>query len=135
MTWKERQEAYCKTPRYYNESNPLGLDVPNISGLYLIGNTAFNPITQEKQYWVKVGQASDLYGTFRKRYRCTNPCVFNIDFYTYDQQHININEYACHEKLLSICEALRAGTEEWFLVSEQIYMEICEKKFAYFNLY
>ena len=135
MTWKERQGVYSRTPRYYNEANPLGLELPDKGGLYLIGNTAFNPNTQEKQFWVKVGQASNLYDTFRKRYRCTNPCVFNIDFYTSDPQHIHINESACHEKLLTVCEALRAGTEEWFLVSEQIYMEICKYKFAYFNLY
>ena len=38
----------------------INYEVPAEKGLYFIGETHFNPITDEKYYWVKVGKASNL---------------------------------------------------------------------------
>lgn len=129
MTWDERQSLYLKTPRFTNEANPLGKNFPKASGLYLIGNTAFNPYTNEQLFAVKVGYTGRLLEERMRDYRSTNPLLYNIDYLT-DK---SITEYACHEKLLLVCEYIKEGTDEWFLVSKEIYLDICEKGFDWFR--
>lgn len=128
MTWKEMQVLYERVPKFTNDKNPLGLDVPEEDGLYLIGSTYFNPCEPtEKLYFIKVGQASNLRNRMKK-YRTDNPAVFNIAF----DVGMSALETMCHSILLQKCLALREGTLEWFLVDEQTYTDICAEGFKWF---
>lgn len=128
MAWDERQELYMRVPKFTNEADPLGKNIPRSTGLYLVGNTAFNPYTGEQLFAVKVGYTGRLLEERMRDYRSTNPLLFHIDYCT-DR---SISEYACHEKLLTVCNSLKEGTSEWFLVSKEIYLDICAKGFKWF---
>ena len=127
-TWNEMQTLYMKTPRFTNEANPLGKNIPRGSGLYLVGNTGFNPYTNEQLFMVKVGYTGRWLAERMNDYRTTNPLLFNIDYLTDG----SISEMACHKKLLHNCIALKEKSLEWFLVSREVYLDICAKGFKWF---
>lgn len=128
MTWLEMQERYNALPKFRNEENPLGLNPPSDGGLYLIGQTGYNPKTATVLYFVKVGRASDIADRMNK-YRTNNPLVYNIDY------RIGYEGYETlyHEKLMDVCLALRDRTLEWFMVDAETYLAICEQGFSWFK--
>lgn len=99
---------------------------PHISGLYMICQTFFNPITDEKFYWVKVGEAADL-NRRRKDYNTTTAMIWDVGYYTNN----DLTELGCHEKLKEIC--LHRHADEWFSVPYEDYMKICEMGFDWFK--
>lgn len=117
---------------FKNVENPLRFSAPKTAGLYLVGNTAFNPFTGEEFYFVKVGSSSNLYKRMGA-YRSTNPAVFHIDFYEKDRWAKGMNESACH----FVCQEISMGrverTSEWFRVDRETYFEICATGFTYFE--
>ena len=97
-------------------------------GVYLIGETHFNPITKEELYFIKVGASSNL-NKRMKQYKSSNPCLFCIDFDTTD----SFSEYEYQEMLYEYAaEKLVDGTLEWVTVSREKYLKICEKGFQFF---
>ena len=105
----------------------INYDAPNEKGLYFVGETHFNPLTNEKFYWVKIGKATNLKNRM-KGYNVSNPMLYRIDFSNeYDKEE----EY--HVKLMEKAIAKCNHNTEWFLVSEENYLEMCEKGFNYFN--
>ena len=105
----------------------INYEVPAEKGLYFIGETHFNPITDEKYYWVKVGKASNLKNRM-KSYNTHNPMMWRIGFNNeYDKE-----EYY-HEQLQKVAIAKCNHNEEWFLVDRITYLEMCEKGFSYFS--
>ena len=117
---------------FVNKENPLRFSAPKEAGLYLIGNTIFNPITREEFYFIKVGQSSNLYKRM-SGYRSTNPAVYHIDFYKQADWKKGMNESACHFVLHQISTGLVERTSEWFRVDREIYLEICGRGFEYFD--
>jgi len=105
----------------------IDYNVPACDGLYLIGETHFNPHTDEKFYWVKVGKATNLAERFRQ-YNTCNPMLFRIDFNTNGYN----KEKFYHAKLAAICINKCNHNSEWFLVDRDTYLNICEKGFSYF---
>jgi len=99
---------------------------PSKEGLYLIGQTNFNPHTKEEFYWIKVGWGGNL-STRRRQYNTYTAMIWDIG-YCVDNQ---ISEYKCHEKLLKI--ALHRHADEWFSVSRENYLKICEQGFEWFK--
>lgn len=99
---------------------------PREGGLYLIGQTFFNPITDEKYYWIKVGEASDLKRR-RREYNTTTAMIWDIGYYTGN----DLTESGCHEKLKEIC--LHRHVDEWFSISREDYLKICEIGFDWFK--
>lgn len=99
---------------------------PFEGGLYLIGQTFFNPITDEKFYWIKVGS-----GTFlkerRKAYNTYTAMIWDIDYHIENK----LTEEECHFILMSKC--IYRHADEWFSVSREEYLEICNKGFKYFE--
>jgi hypothetical protein len=102
------------------------LSAPSYGGLYLIGQTSFNPYTKEEQYWLKVGYSCDIWSRFKKGYATHCPCTALIDTTTKG------NEIHCHEILRSLAIGRCQINTEWWLVDRETYLEICEKKFNYF---
>ena len=100
---------------------------PSYKGLYLIGQTTFNPYTDDKQYWVKVGYSSDIYQRFRSGYTTTSPCTALLDTTR------NTDEYHCHKMLRQVAIGQCQQNDEWFLVDRETYLIICDKKFKYFG--
>ena len=102
------------------------VNYPKCEGLYLIGQTFFNPITDEKFYWVKVGSAMNLHRR-RKDYVTPTAMVWDIGYYLEN----DLTERDCHEILERIC--LHRHADEWFSLSREDYMAICEKGFEWFK--
>jgi len=99
---------------------------PHAPGLYMICQTFFNPITDEKFYWVKVGEAADL-NRRRKDYNTTTAMIWDVGFYL----EKDLTESGCHEKLKEIC--LHRHADEWFSVPYEDYMKICDMGFDWFK--
>ncbi len=100
------------------------------TGLYLIGQTTFNPITNEKRYWVKVGKTTGAKSRINS-YLTHSADVYFIDWYSLTKNKLSQNESFCQSQLGM--KAISRRTE-WFRVTEKIYFEFCEKGFNSFKL-
>lgn len=129
MTWLEFQDLLSKTP-VFNNSVDVKAVAPDAEGLYLIGNTLFDPRDNTKLYAIKVGTSTCLQRRM-KEYRISNPLVFHID-YLLNSYRPAILERECHEQLCRLCQYRLPHSEEWYLVTQEQYTEICEKGFAFF---
>lgn len=120
------------SPAYFCHENPAEIPQGRVGGLYLFGQTAFNPITRTPLFFIKVGQAS-CFKDRCKQYKTHNPAIWRIEFMEIPQQRKNSTEIFCHAMLES--NGLHHKSEnstEWYEVSEELYTEICEKGFSYF---
>lgn len=99
------------------------------SGLYMIGQTTFNPYTQEYRYWVKVGL------TKNRNQRINSYLTHCADVYFIDWKEVQTRSLKNQEKRYH--EILReyATTErtEFFKVSKEFYLNLCEQGFDYLN--
>lgn len=103
------------------------------SGLYLIGNTVFNPKNRRHYYWVKVGSAHKNIKKRIMQYVTYNPMFYNIDTYSVEEeQKISALENCCHLLLSQI--AITKKGQEWFMVEKEDYMSICREGFSWFGL-
>ena len=136
---------------FLNVADPLGIKsaIPKDCGLYLLGNTVFNPITNEQFYMVKVGMSANLYDRM-KGYMTNNPMVFHIAYKiincqdyshlpkykqtTMKGREVKAVEAQYHQAFEELQFQRFEYAKEWFLVDRQTYLEICEKKFDYFNI-
>lgn len=137
---------------FYNIENPLGnrTAIPKQAGLYLVGNVVFNPITEETFYLIKIGMSTNLYNRM-KDYSTSNPMMFHIDYKIIedDEDYGNIAKYKrtalVGKKVKSVEEQYHRAMErlhfthfeyaqEWFIVSKEVYFEICTKKFDFFTI-
>lgn len=100
------------------------------AGLYMLGQTTFNPITNEKRYWIKVGLTTNPHQRIRS-YLTHSADIYFIDWHS--TKNYEWEENFCHRQLSKISSFSRT---EWFKVSEKIYFELCEKGFSHnmFNL-
>lgn len=103
-------------------------NAPSHSGLYLLGQTSFNPYTDVKQYWIKVGTSNDINKRMTSGYTTCCPCTVLLDTSYSDR------EYDCHRILKAKSLGRCQQNAEWFLVDRETYLEICDKKFDYFGL-
>lgn len=125
MLGKNRKiNLYDRRGRDLFEKNDI--EYPHKDGLYLLGQTFFNPITDEKFYWIKPGTASDLKRR-RRDYSTHTAMIQDIDYYIGNE----LTESGCHRKLKAI--ALHRHADEWFSVSREDYLAICEQGFNWFK--
>lgn len=135
---------------FYNVENPKGRRdaIPQSGGLYLVGNTAFNPITAEQFFMVKIGMSTNIYNRMRN-YATSNPMMFHIDYRTVPaRDYVMFPKYERTTAMKRDIEQYEARyhramedkgfchfeyCNEWYLVSKEVYMEICEKGFDYFG--
>lgn len=115
--------AHTMTKRFFNK-------VANFNGgLYLFGQTAVNPHTDEVFYWCKVGQTKGAKNRFNS-YQTHNPCIYYIDVYS-THIFLDAQEDACINKLASI--SFQQHKSEWFGISKEDYLNICKQGFDYFK--
>lgn len=105
----------------------INYEAPSYKGLYFLGETHFNPITREEFYWVKIGKAVNINNRM-SQYNTHCPMLWRIDF---TPEYNSENYY--HAQLRKHCIGLCNHNQEWFLVTRETYLEMCEKGFAYFN--
>ena len=105
--------------------------IPNYSGLYLVGQCNFNPITDEHYYWIKVGKANCISDRMSK-YSTHNPMLWKQDFLRTSGLSMDIKEQECHKILKMYAIEKGCGSREWFRVSREDYLRICEKGFDFF---
>lgn len=136
---------------FYNIENPLGnrAVIPKQAGLYLVGNVVLNPISGEVYYLIKVGMSANLYDRM-KSYSTSNPMMFHIDYLiieddvdydkvpsykrtTLKSRKIKPIEEQYHRAMEDLNFTHFEYAQEWFLVSKETYLEICAKKFDFFN--
>lgn len=120
--------------------------IPQGGGLYMLGNTIFNPHTRETFFLVKIGMSSNLLSRMES-YRLHNPLIFHIAYKpienpiprgTYHRDILyrrlmNSVEKEYHQAMEKLNFGHMAYSDEWFFVDENIYLEICEKGFEYFD--
>lgn len=118
--------------RFEDSNNPK--IITNSSGLYLIGNTVFDPTNYKTYYWVKVGAAVSNIKKRMSQYVTYNPMFYNIDSYVVknNPRKLLALEKGCHLILSQI--AITKKGQEWFMIDKDSYFDICEKGFNWFNL-
>lgn len=107
-------------------------EVPNCSGVYLVGSTYFNPITDEKFYWIKVGKSVQLNNRM-KQYATHNPMLWKNSFWPLPKERISLAENACQNVLETIGIEVAENTDEWYRVSRKDYLTICQQGFDFFK--
>ena len=129
MAWGEKFIAECE--HTMTESFKKKISKDPVRGLYLIGQTAFNPDTNEQFCWLKVGKTTNAESRFLA-YRTSNPCVFYIDWLPVRGKNIlKNNEETCHIILQIISKNTHRA--EWFQVPQEIYLKICDAGFTHFT--
>ena len=124
--WKDRimKRGDRRIPKDNFERNAI--NYPHKRGLYLLGQTFFNPNTDEKYYWLKVGWSSDL-AARRSQYNTHTSMIWDIGYYVGSE----LSEYECHNKLFDLC--LHRHADEWFSVPKEDYLKVCKEGFDYFT--
>jgi hypothetical protein len=110
--------------------------IPHRGGLYLVGNTVFNPITGEQYFMIKIGMSTNIYNRMRG-YSTDNPMMFHIDYKLIDcgnAEYIKDIEEQYHKAMMARKFCHFEYSQEWFIVDKKTYMEICEKKFDFFHI-
>ena len=110
----------------------INYNAPEYCGLYFIGETHFNPITNEKFYWVKIGKASNIRERLRN-YNTHCPMLYRIDFKECSNTDVSQLEKTYQMAIKSVALASNNHNKEWFLVDERTYLVMCKKGFAYFD--
>jgi hypothetical protein len=138
---------------FYNIENPMGRRevIPHCGGLYLVGNTIFNPMTNEQFFMVKIGMSINIYDRM-KTYATSNPMMFHIGYKIVDCDSLDLSSYPSYKRkaiqsryIKELEEQYHKAMEarkfchfeyaqEWFIVDQKTYLEICEKKFDFFNI-
>ena len=97
-------------------------------GLYLIGDTSFNPFTKEVEYWVKVGKTKDASKRF-STYRTSSPCLYYLDW-------IETRQLSYEKKYHEILSSMSSKTHrsEWFKVNESLYFKLFTRGFEILNV-
>ena len=109
-------------------------------GVYMIGQTAFNPNTNEKFYRIKVGCSSDVKKRLNQ-YKTYNPFMFYIDKVSKEKNRITAEdtekirnmELLFHRLMELFLKLQNDNHTEWYTVCEEDYMDFCEKGFEKFT--
>lgn len=107
--------------------NPyLNID-EHFSGLYFIGCVGFNPVTENYQYCVKIGKSNDI-GSRMKQHSSSNPLLYhNYASLPMSKQNMNQAERNCHQYLDKLAMGMPCGSNEWWFVDKETYMELCRQ--------
>lgn len=114
---------------FFEESEPQ-----EECGCYLIGNTAFNPLTKEEFYFIKIGKSKNIKKRMRDYSTCC-PSITKIDYLNCEEDELNVLESHCHWELWKVGQKVTGrGSKEWFRVSKETYLTFCEKGFKNLTL-
>ena len=110
----------------------IDFNLPEKSGLYMIGETTFNPYSNEKLFGIKVGKGKNLKQRIRS-YKTCGSTPFVCDYLLVPEDKLDYAENMIQNVLRLRCIALNGHNDEWFYFNEKTYLQICEKGFSYFN--
>lgn len=111
----------------------INYDAPQAPGLYMISQLSFSKENPNiKYYWIKIGISYNLARRMHE-YNTHCPMLWRIDYKTDYKGILETNERYYHLKLRELAMAQAANAEEWFLVDEKTYNELCDKGFSYFD--
>ena len=119
---------------FKNPADKKGKNIPSLPGLYMVGQTCFNPHTNEKFYLIKVGRGKSLSARM-KQYFTTNPMMYHIDYLCFNSAQDGMyikSEKVCGYILETISQARMQNTDEWYLVDKDNYSLLCKKGFNFF---
>lgn len=130
----EMQERILKTKpaMSFIEKKEADIPIDTFTGLYLLGQTTFNPFTGQEYYYLKIGMSKDC-KTRMKQYKTTNPAVWHIDFLELPFYELRTTEELYHIELKDTF-GIDSSTTEWVLVDRYNYLNICQQGFNAFNL-
>lgn len=112
-------------PQATRLENPYLNTDERIPGLYFIGCVGFNPVTEEYQYCVKVGQSSDI-GERMRQHAGSNPLLYhNHASLPLKGKGMTESERNCHRFLDSLAIGMPTGSNEWWFVPKTTYMKLC----------
>lgn len=121
----ERITARRWEPQATRLENPYLNTDERIPGLYFIGCVGFNPVTEEYQYCVKVGQSSDI-GMRMRQYASSNPLLYhNHASLPLKAKGMTEPERNCHRFLDGLAIGMPTGSNEWWFVPKTTYMKLC----------
>ena len=110
-------------------SDGINYNAPNHKGLYLIGETHFNPFTDEKFYALKIGKSDRNLSDRMKTYDTHNPMLWRIDYL--NQPNL---EKTYQVMLSKIAIARCSHNKEWYFVDRDTYLAVCNQGFSYFDV-
>lgn len=101
-------------------------------GLYLLVQTSFDIITEEKKYFVKSGQSVNI-DKRMKSYMTHNPAYKLISTLPMEENLLDVAEDYTHECLNNVSIHKVETSAEWFEVDRKTFFMILEQKFKYFG--
>jgi hypothetical protein len=123
----ERKDSGSWEPKAPRMDNPYLNTDEHISGLYFIGCVGFNPVREIYQYCVKIGKSSDI-GNRMRQHSSSNPLLFhNHASLPLSKNQLNKAERNCHKYLDDLAIGMPSGTDEWWFVDKEVYMELCSQ--------
>jgi hypothetical protein len=105
-------------------------NAPSFEGLYFVGTTHFNPITNEQFFAVKIGLSNNI-NKRMSQYRTNCAMLYPIG-YKQCEDYVN-QELRYQGKLSRIALFANQNNDEWYFVDRQTYLDLCEKGFDYFD--
>lgn len=102
-------------------------------GIYLLGDTSFNPYTEQPEFWIKVGMASNAKQRM-KSYYTHAPSIREIEFKYLPNVKKACEEEKLYHRILELFlpSSIRSErAKEWFKVSKEEYQAIAQFGFAY----
>lgn len=111
---------------------PATIPTKKTCGLYLIGTTTFNPYTNKPFFWIKIGKSEDLEKRM-KSYYTHSPSIWKIDFQEVPKSKVDKIEKLYHALLSNIGKNSAEHSKEWYEVSKEDYLTICNEKFDFFK--
>jgi hypothetical protein len=124
----EEEESFAPPVFYDIETNLR--NAPSYSGLYFIGETHFNPFTEEKYYCVKIGLAKNIANRF-KQYRTHTSMVYPLGFLE-SQEYVRLENYY-HNKLNQVAIYCNQNNSEGWFVDKETFIDMYNKGFDYFD--
>ena len=106
--------------------------LPAASGIYLLGDTRFNPNTDAKFCSVKGGLASNLRSRIKEQYLTHNPMPYLIGYLEVPADYMKKVESQIHYALRRVATHRYGTNKEWYELPSDIYMDICAEQFDWF---
>lgn len=125
----EENTTKIEVKKFIDEVTDLK-NAPNFGGLYFLGSTHFNPITNECFFAVKIGLSNNI-NKRMKQYRTNCAMIYPIEYK--ECEDYEIQERKFQRKLSRLALYANQNNDEWYFVSKEIYLELCNKGFAYFD--
>lgn len=127
------------TPKIFKEKTSDGLPyyedkinyyAPEAEGLYFVAGTRYDPEEDKILWLLKIGRSKFIKGRMCD-YNTNNPLMWRIGFLTGQDAFEAERDY--QKALAKFAYAKTRGSQEWFLVTKEVYDVACKKGFKMFD--